>query len=66
MNLVRIVRTPEGEVKLDDTSRTAGRGAYLCADVRCLEQAVRQKKLARALGASIGEDIVEDERSVER
>jgi len=56
--LARIVRTPQGEVRLDDTGKLAGRGAYVCRDQRCLEQAVKQNKLGRALGAPIAAEVV--------
>ncbi len=60
--LVRVVRTPSGEVRLDDTGKLPGRGAYLCRREACFEQAVKQKKLGRALGVAIGEDIVSELR----
>ena len=57
--LVRIVRTPQGEVRLDTTGKLAGRGAYICADLRCLEQAVKQGKLNRALARPLSAEVVE-------
>lgn len=57
--LLRVVRTPHGEVRVDPTGKEAGRGAYVCRNERCASQAVRQKKLARALGCAIGEDVFE-------
>lgn len=47
--LIRLVRTPEGEVAVDPTGKRAGRGAYLCARVRCWERGVNEKTLVRAL-----------------
>ena len=61
--MLRVVRTPGGAVKLDAVGKVAGRGAYLCDDVRCLEQALKQKKLVRALGAALDEDVVEEIRT---
>ena len=55
--LIRIVRTPEGEVVLDLTGRKNGRGAYICRDAECLRKAVKTKALSRALGAEIPEEI---------
>lgn len=55
--LIRIVRTPLGEVCLDLTGKMAGRGAYLCRNVECLNAALKQKKLARALGVSVKPEI---------
>lgn len=57
--LVRVVRTPRGEVHLDVTGKVAGRGAYLCPSERCLEAALKQKRLARALGIAVGPQAVE-------
>ncbi len=57
--LVRIVRTPQGDVRLDPVGKLAGRGAYLCPSLRCLEQAVKQGKLSRALASPIGPEVIE-------
>ena len=56
--LLRVVRTPQGEVRLDETGKLAGRGAYLCRSESCLEKAAKQKKLGRALGVAVGEEVV--------
>ncbi len=47
--LIRLVRTPEGSVEVDPTGKRAGRGAYLCAWVRCWERGINEKTLVRAL-----------------
>jgi predicted RNA-binding protein YlxR (DUF448 family) len=47
--LIRLVRTPEGTVTVDPTGKRAGRGAYLCARVRCWERGINEKTLVRAL-----------------
>ena len=52
-SLVRIVKTPEGQVRLDPTGRQSGRGAYLCAARSCFDKARECKKLERALRISI-------------
>ena len=57
--LLRLVRTPEGEVGVDVTGKAAGRGAYVCRDERCAQRAVKQKKLVRALGVPVGEELLE-------
>lgn len=57
-SLVRIVRTPEGDVAIDPTGKRSGRGAYVCAARECLQQAVRSGKLSRALEAPVPEDVV--------
>ena len=57
--LVRIVRTPEGEVIVDTRGRANGRGAYICSNAECLRKAVRTKALERALKVEIPENIIE-------
>jgi len=50
--LHRIVRSPAGTVAYDPTGKAAGRGAYLCGQATCLEQAVRRRSIQRALKVS--------------
>jgi predicted RNA-binding protein YlxR (DUF448 family) len=47
--LHRIVRSPAGTVAYDPTGKAAGRGAYLCGQATCLDQAVRRRSIQRAL-----------------
>ena len=47
--LLRVVRTPTGEVVLDATGKKAGRGAYVCHNQQCLDRSFKEKKLERAL-----------------
>lgn len=47
--LIRLVRTPDGQIEVDPTGRRPGRGAYLCAARTCWEDALRRKALNRAL-----------------
>ena len=55
--LLRIVRTPEGEILLDSTGKKSGRGAYVCPDPACLKKARKSRALERAFETAIGEDI---------
>lgn len=57
--LIRIVRTPEGEVLIDKTSKKSGRGAYVCASSNCLDQAIKGKRLQKALETDIPEEVIE-------
>lgn len=57
--LVRIVRTPEGEVLVDPTGKKSGRGAYVCPDESCLEKAVKARRLEKALGKEVSPEVVE-------
>lgn len=51
--LLRILRTEEGQVVLDTTGRKNGRGAYLCYSEECFEKAVKSKSLERALKTAV-------------
>ena len=54
--LLRIVRTPEGEIELDVTGKKPGRGAYICPDRVCWEKAKKDKHLEHALKCDIKPD----------
>ncbi len=53
--LIRIVRSPEGEVSLDPTGKKSGRGAYVCRSADCLKRAIKQKQLERQLETPLSE-----------
>ena len=55
--LIRIVRTPEGEIVIDRTGKKSGRGAYICPQMECLEKAIRHKSIERALETAIEEPV---------
>ena len=55
--LLRVVRSPEGQVSLDPVGKKPGRGAYVCRDAACLKKALRSKALERALNVPIPEEI---------
>ena len=55
--LIRVVRSPEGEISLDFRGKANGRGAYVCPDPACLKKAVRAKAIARALETEIPDEI---------
>ena len=57
--LIRIVRTPEGETMIDPTGKKSGRGAYVCRSSECLKRAIRQKQLERQLQVSLTEAVNE-------
>lgn len=57
--LIRIVKTPEGEIKVDFTGKLNGRGAYICNSVECLLKAQKQKSLSRAFACPIADEIYE-------
>lgn len=51
--LVRIVRTPEGTLRIDKKGKVSGRGAYLCPEEACLKLALKKKLIERALEVSL-------------
>ncbi|WP_066893772.1 RNase P modulator RnpM [Clostridium nigeriense] len=55
--LIRVVKSPEGEVSVDLTGKKSGRGAYICKDKECLEKAFKAKRLSRNLDVAINEEI---------
>ncbi len=58
--LVRVVHTPDGEVKLDFTGKLSGRGAYICHDKECLKKAIKAKRLERAFSKQIPAEVYEN------
>ncbi|NLD33970.1 MAG: YlxR family protein [Clostridiales bacterium] len=60
--LLRIVRTPDGEILLDPTGKKSGRGAYVCRQEACLMRAIKQRQLDRSLEATIGPAVTEQLR----
>lgn len=55
--LIRVVKSSEGEVSVDLTGKKSGRGAYICKDIGCLEKAFKAKRLSRNLDISIDQEI---------
>lgn len=51
--LTRIVRTPQGEIRVDPIGKSAGRGAYLCGSANCWERGLRKGGLDRSLHTSL-------------
>ena len=56
-DLIRVLRTPEGQIVLDRTGKMSGRGAYLCPSVSCLKKAVKQRRIETSLEVSIPTEI---------
>lgn len=57
--LIRVVRTPEGEVLVDATGKKSGRGVYICPSLQCLEIAVQGKRLNQALEVEIADQVID-------
>lgn len=56
--LIRVVRTPEGDVVLDATGKKSGRGAYVCKNEACLKKAIKSGRIRNNLETEVPEDIV--------
>ena len=55
--LVRVLRTPEGEVVLDLTGKKSGRGAYICKKAACFKKARKSRRFETSLECSIPEAV---------
>ena len=55
--LIRVVRSPEGEVSLDFVGKKPGRGAYVCPSAACLKKARKSRALERALETAISDEV---------
>lgn len=58
--LVRIVKSKEGEISLDLTGKKAGRGAYICSNLECLQKARKARRLEKAFSARIPDEIYDE------
>ena len=56
-DLIRVVRSPEGEISLDFKGKKPGRGAYVCPDAACLVKAKKSRALERAFSAAIPPEV---------
>ena len=57
--LVRVVKSPDGEISMDLTGKKSGRGAYVCHSKKCLTAAIKAKRLERAFECSIPAEVYE-------
>ena len=55
--LIRVVRSPEGEISLDFVGKKAGRGAYVCKNAECLAKAHKSHRLEAAFSVRIDESV---------
>lgn len=59
-DLLRVVRTPDGEILLDFTGKKNGRGAYICQSVGCLKKARRSKRIDRSLNVTVPDEVYDN------
>ena len=57
--LLRVVRSPEGEISLDMVGKKSGRGTYICKNPECFQKARKSKALERELECAISEEVYE-------
>ena len=57
--LIRVVKSPEGEVSLDFRGKKPGRGAYVCPQAECLRKARKSRALERAFSAPLPDEVYE-------
>ena len=60
--LIRVVRSNEGQFSLDFTGKKPGRGAYICKDIECLNKAEKNKGLERSFKMAVDKEIYNDLR----
>lgn len=58
--LIRVVRSPEGEISLDTTGKKSGRGAYICADAECLRLARKAKRFEKSFSCRISDEVYDN------
>jgi predicted RNA-binding protein YlxR (DUF448 family) len=58
-DMLRVLRTPEGEIVVDFVGKRSGRGAYLCKNVECFKRAQKSRRIATALECQISDEIYE-------
>ncbi len=58
--LIRVVKSPEGEISLDFKGRKPGRGAYLCPNAECLKRARKSRALERAFETAITPELYDE------
>lgn len=56
-SMIRVVKSPEGEISLDLTGKKAGRGAYICRSCECFEKARKARRFEKAFSCRIEDEI---------
>lgn len=56
-NLIRVVKSKDGEISLDKTGKKAGRGAYVCNDIKCIQKLKKGKILNKVFSMEIPDEV---------
>ena len=59
-NMIRVLKSSEEQILLDDTGKKNGRGAYICKNMACLEKAIKNKVLERSLKIAIPQPVYDE------
>lgn len=57
--MIRVVKSPEGEISLDFTGKKSGRGAYICKSRECFEKARKARRFEKSLSCKIDDSVYE-------
>lgn len=57
--MIRVVKSPEGEVSLDFTGKKSGRGAYICKSRECFDKARKARRFEKSLSCKIDDSVYE-------
>ncbi len=63
-DLIRVVKSSDGQINIDKTGKMPGRGAYICDKKECLEKAMKTKRIERVFETKIDDEIYEKLRGV--
>ena len=58
--LVRFVRSPQGDISLDLVGKKSGRGAYICPDTECLKKARKSRRLEKIFETTVPDSVYEE------
>ena len=61
--LIRIVKSKEGEISLDLTGKKSGRGAYICGNLKCFQKARKSRRIEKSFSCRISDDIYDEMES---
>lgn len=64
--MVRVVRTTDGEITVDPTGKMSGRGAYVCGKEECMQKVTSRKLLNKAFSTDVATDVYTDVKGGEK
>lgn len=57
-DMIRVVRSPEGNISMDLRGKASGRGCYVCPNIECLNSAIKNKRIEQALETKMSDEII--------